>query len=133
MIRLRGHHLVCLHYYHGDGITEAYAVHLRERVERAQQGEKIIVARGADDICEACPHLQESLCQGNTAEEEEIQKLDQQALALLKCQVGDMALWDDIRHQVESAEPSWFESFCYGCTWVQYCDRGRKKCNTEGH
>ena len=124
MIRLRGHHLVCLHYYHGDGLNDAYAVNLKQKVELAQRGETITIAGGADDICAACPNLRESICQGIPAEEGEILKLDRQALALLNCKVGDQVRWDHVLQQVQSAPPSWFETFCHGCTWSPYCDRG---------
>jgi hypothetical protein len=124
MIRLRGHHLVCLHYYSGGGINERFAGNLRQKVDLARNGATILIAGGADDICRACPHLQQNICQGRTEEEEEILQLDRQALELLNCSVGQKVNWDDIRCQVESASPSWFKAFCYGCTWAKYCERG---------
>lgn len=124
MIRLRGHHLVCLHYYHGGGLTEAYAANLIQKVEQAKHGEAIMIVGGADDICALCPYLQQSLCQGKMAEEEKILKLDRQALALINCRVGDEVLWTGIQREVEAAPLFWFESFCCGCTWAKYCDRG---------
>lgn len=124
MIKLRGHHLICLHYYHGGGLTEIYAENLKEKMEQANRGEAIVIAGGADDICSACPYLEDDLCQGIPAEEAEIRELDQNALALLHRDIGDRILWTDIRQQLESAPSTWFETFCYGCTWKQYCDRG---------
>lgn len=127
MIRLRGHHLVCLHYYNGGGLTEAYAANLKQKVEQAKQGESIVIAGGPDDVCAACPYLQGSLCKGTAAEEAEILQLDRQALALTNSQVGEKVMWAYILDKVKSAPPFWFESFCSGCTWVQYCDRGIKR------
>lgn len=121
MIKLRGHHLVCLHYYHGDGLTENYKLNLQQRVARAQNGEEINITGSADDICRACPGLVGCICQG-MPEEETIQKLDQIALAFLNHQIGDKVLWKDLEGQIKAAPASFFSSFCHECSWARYCD-----------
>lgn len=116
--------MVCLHYYHGLGLTDAYADNLHKVVNKAQRGECIEVTAGADDICRACPLLAGSVCRGESEAEAEIRKLDQQAFALLGCRIGQTVTWKDIKRRVEHTSATWFEAFCSGCTWDVYCDRG---------
>ncbi len=61
-MKLRGHHLICLHFYRGEGYSEDYVEHLWKMVKKAEEGEIIEVIAGADDICKACPYLQGDIC-----------------------------------------------------------------------
>jgi hypothetical protein len=122
MVKLRGHHLVCLHFYHGDGISEQYQANLKQKIKQVQQDDQVTVADGADDICLACPHLINSLCQGCAREEEAILTADRLARELLNCKVGSQLGWNDIKQRLKSAPPDWFKTFCRDCAWAGYCD-----------
>lgn len=58
MVKLRGHHLICLHFFKGEGYSKAFVENLREVVKRAENRTLEIVT-GGDDVCAACPELQE--------------------------------------------------------------------------
>ena len=124
MIRLRGHHLVCLHFYHGEGYPEEYIDNLRNIMEKVKSGEKIRVVCGPDDVCGMCPYLSEGRC-GYKKEgmDEEIEELDMKALDLLKVSPGEKVNWSEIKEKVASASKDWFLSFCEGCDWERYCSR----------
>lgn len=126
-MELRGHHLVCLHFYRGEGYSPAFVEHLAEIVRRAEEGEEIKVAPEADDVCRACPYLQGGCCEHKEGADEEIRKLDRAALAFLQVNPGDRVSWQDLREKVLAAPNRWFDSFCTGCNWLGLCSRVRSK------
>ncbi len=62
VIKLRGHHLVCLHFFKGEGYNPEYIENLREILRRAEAGEEIEVSSGVDDVCRMCPNLKGEIC-----------------------------------------------------------------------
>ena len=54
-MKLRGHHLICLHYYRGEGYSNAYVEHLWKNGEKAEGGEIIEVI--AEQMISARPVL----------------------------------------------------------------------------
>lgn len=126
-MKLRGHHLVCLHFYRGEGYSPDYVEHLWKVVRRAEEGEKVEVISGADDICKACPYLKGEHCGHKDEADEEIHKLDKLALDFLAVNTGDHVSWSDLRKKVLSAPKSWFDSFCADCDWFDLCNRIREQ------
>lgn len=126
-MKLRGHHLICLHFYRGEGYSEEYVKHLQRVVNKAIKGELIEVAAGADDVCRACPYLQDNLCAHKEDADNEIRELDQKALEFLSVHPGSRVLWSDLQKKVMAANKSWVDSFCSGCDWLDLCTRIRKK------
>ena len=61
VIKLRGHHLVCLHFFKGEGYNLEYVENLAYILKRAEAGDGIEVAAGADDVCNTCPSLKEGM------------------------------------------------------------------------
>ncbi|MFY9139915.1 MAG: DUF1284 domain-containing protein [Thermacetogeniaceae bacterium] len=128
-MKLRGHHLICLHYYRGEGYSEDYVEHLWKIVKKAEGGETIEVIAGADDVCKACPYLKGDSCAHKEGAEQEIRELDQKAFDFLSVQPGSRVLWSDLQKKVMAAPKDWFDSFCSGCDWFDLCTRIR---NQEG-
>lgn len=126
-MRLRGHHLICLHFYRGKGYSPAFVENLSAIVRRAEEGEEIEVVSGADEVCSACPYLKDGLCGQKDGADEEIRGLDRKALAFLRVAPGESVLWQEIREKVLAAPSQWFDSFCTGCDWFDLCDRVRRE------
>ncbi|GAB6182991.1 hypothetical protein JCM13991_07320 [Thermodesulfovibrio hydrogeniphilus] len=61
MIRLRGHHLICLHFFSGESYETDFIANLMDVLKRCE-GEEIEVVEVADDICLKCSYLQNSQC-----------------------------------------------------------------------
>ena len=61
-IKLRGHHLICLPFFTGDGYNPEFIRNLKEILIRAQSGEEVEVCSGVDDVCTMCPFLKERRC-----------------------------------------------------------------------
>lgn len=129
MIRFRGHHLVCLHFFAGEGYSREFVDNLRHLLQRAGRGEKITVTEGADDVCRACPHLVENHCSHKPDSEQEVRRLDDSALRFLAVENGDSVKWQDLRSKVLSAPAHWLLLFCKDCDWEKLCRREQKTKN----
>jgi 23S rRNA (uracil1939-C5)-methyltransferase len=132
MVKFRGHHLICLHFFKGEGYSPEFVNRLRELLEIAER-EGVEVVDGPDDLCLGCPHLSETGCAYKDGAEEEIRKQDEIALNFLGLGAGEKAVWNDIKLKVLSAPRHWFSSFCRGCDWKELCDsiRGRRRKGDE--
>ncbi|MBE0467384.1 MAG: DUF1284 domain-containing protein [Candidatus Desulforudis sp.] len=121
MVRLRGHHLICLRFYRGEGYSREFVENLEDVLRRAKEGEEIEVVEGADDICRACPTLRGGKCVSAPEADTEIRKMDGQAAAHLGVPAGSKVLWQDIQAQVTATPGEWLAAFCEDCQWEEVC------------
>jgi hypothetical protein len=119
-MRLRAHHLICLHFFRGEGYTQAYVENLRGILSRAES-EEIEVVMGADEVCQPCPHLREGIC---TKGEEQITELDLIAMNLLGVKPGDKVLWKDI--ELSGIMERWKKYACFDCEYKEICSRDER-------
>lgn len=122
MKKLRGHHLICLHFYDGEGYDEPFIRNL-EKVIGTIQGEGVVAAEGPDDVCELCPHRQKELCTFSQTADREIREMDRKALALLDLPAGKKVGWTRLRSTVESIFPEWHATHCHLCSWRSVCEK----------
>jgi uncharacterized protein len=123
IIKFRGHHLICLHFYKGEGYGRDFVKNLDDLVNRAEKGETITVCAAADDVCRSCPSLLNNICMHKNGADEEIKNLDSTALNFLNLAVGDVVIWSEIKKIIDSAPEKWFDSFCEGCDWQKVCNK----------
>lgn len=123
MIKLRGHHLICLHFFHGKGYDDRFVSNLREIMRRAED-EEILVCAGADDVCSSCFHLKDSFCCSAPGAEDEIRAMDLKAFSLLARQPGEKIAWSNIRGRLPDIFNEWRASFCMECDWRGVCEEG---------
>jgi len=126
MIRLRGHHLICLHFYRGEGYSREFVENLESVMRRVTEGEEIKVVEGADDICRACPALQEEKCVATPGADIEIREMDAEAAAHLGVEVGSKVLWQEMKAKVMATPKEWLAAFCEGCDWEEVCAETKK-------
>ncbi|HXW69451.1 MAG TPA: DUF1284 domain-containing protein [Dissulfurispiraceae bacterium] len=119
---LRGHHLICLHFFSGEGYDAAFAENLRNVVAVAEEG-LVQVHKGADAICKKCPSLQFNKCTHSAQAEDEILAMDRLALRLLGLSYGRLVRWRDLRDLLPSIFRVWYESSCNGCGWKWACEK----------
>ena len=120
-LSLRGHHLICLHFFCGEGYSPDFAEHLRSILERAEN-RGIEVCSGADDVCRRCPHLFEEQCRYNKQAEDDIREMDQMALELLGLSTGMAAEWSAIGEKLPLIFPAWNAACCADCDWKWACE-----------
>lgn len=120
---LRGHHLICLHFFRGEGYDDVFVKNLGRVLADVSRGRGKIV-EGADDVCHACPHLREGLCSYKKGEEE-IRRLDALALTLLGVNEGEEIEWGDIKARLRDIFPDWVRKACSKCEWIKICRETR--------
>lgn len=122
-IKLRGHHLVCLHFFTGEGYNPEFIENLKEILIRAQSGEEVEVCSGVDDVCTLCPFVKERRCHYDKYAENEIQKMDRSATELLKIETGMKVTWSDMRERLKGILKTWMADYCRNCNWRKVCEK----------
>lgn len=124
-MKLRGHHLICLQFFHGEGYNEQFVERLKEVVERSKNGEVVKVVYGIDEVCAVCPYLIADTCNYNEESEDKIYEIDNLALELLKLSVGDEISWKYLEDRVPEIIDIWREKVCMDCEWRSACEAHR--------
>jgi len=122
--RLRGHHLICLTSFKGEGYDEPFVSNLFAVTHRLEDEGACIVVEGLDDVCVACPWLDVSgRCSEPKSGEDEIRRIDALALSLLETAPGDILALNVLRPLVGSptVAETWRRSACDGCEWETVC------------
>lgn len=122
MPSLRGHHLICLHFFDGEGYDVSFVRNLRDVIETVNQ-EMVNVCRGADDVCGSCPHLKDALCRYSETADNEIRDMDEAALRLLNVAPDTVVEWDMIRDRLQRVFNTWYAKYCKGCGWKRACEQ----------
>ena len=119
---LRGHHLVCLHFFDGEGYDEAFINNLEDTLRRAEDAD-VEITEGADKVCAACLHLKEGRCMQSEGADKEIRGMDRKALELLGLSTGDKTGWKALRSKVPEIFPEWYSLYCIDCDWRKMCNK----------
>lgn len=121
MPRLRGHHLICLHFFGGEGYSKEFVENLKSVLATAGR-RPVEIYEGPDDVCRKCFHLKNEVCGFSDCADEEIRKMDQRALDLLRAVCGTKALWEEIRQYLPRIFGEWYTSYCRSCGWRKACE-----------
>lgn len=121
---LRGHHLICLHFFHGEGYNESFVRNLKEILRKIEQ-EEIKITNGADDVCKSCPYLKNNRCEYDEGADEEVREMDERALELLDIKAGERIKWDEIKKELPQIFSLWYANYCYDCDWNRVCEKNR--------
>jgi hypothetical protein len=122
-IKLRGHHLICLHFFKGEGYNPEFVKNLREIFKRVGAGEELEVCSGADDVCKMCPYLKGKVCLYDKDAEAEIREMDRKAIKLLKTKTHERVRWQEIRERIPEIFMEWSEEYCKECDWRKVCEK----------
>ena len=128
VIKLRGHHLICLHFFRNG--PESLKLKIEELLNRFEKDEDIQVVEGGDDICTSCPYFKNGVCTIVENAEEEVKEMDKKALELLNFKVGDLIKWKDIRNKILTSKEIvkiWYETYCKDCDFKNVCESEIKK------
>ncbi len=122
MPALRGHHLICLHFYDGSGYSREFIANL-ERTISDTEDKDVEILSGADDICIQCPYLENTACTYTENANEDIMEMDSKALALLNLSVGNIIRWNKIEPMLHHVFPEWHRRYCRDCEWINTCEK----------
>ncbi|MDA3936059.1 MAG: DUF1284 domain-containing protein [Actinomycetota bacterium] len=118
-VRLRGHHLICLHFFLGSGRSPEFAkVVLRTRAQLDKNA--AIVVKENDDVCEHCATRieDEATCAGDNCGP---CNLDAVAMDILGVRVGEIIEFSDIGHRLTDGIDVWREHACSACDDREDC------------
>lgn len=126
MIRLRPHHALCLQTYVGKGYSDAFAENMT-KISQAlakRPTQMVHFTLGADEICEACPNLQNGVC----SKEDSCAELDRLSWEAMKLGCGEVLTWAEATQLVQQnlLETGTYHALCDGCTWEGICTAQRK-------
>lgn len=122
MPKLRGHHLICLHFFRGDGYDAAFVENLKGILVRTES-DIVDISEGGDDVCIKCPHLNGNRCIYTKDADENIIKMDKRALNLLNLSPGTKISWQEIRKMLPGIFHEWYKAECIRCSWRWACEK----------
>lgn len=122
MPALRGHHLICLHFFNGEGYDPDFIENLHDVLKKAEY-EDVSIPPEADDVCNKCPHLKEERCRYKEEADKEIKEMDEKALDLLKASKDTKVKWQEIRNRIPGIFEAWYKAYCNACGWKRACEK----------
>ena len=125
-IQLRGHHLLCILTFVGNGYTAKFCANYEKVVERMNAGEPVKLVAGADDIC--CTLIEEE--KDPHCFNESVVERDATALALvngvLSSSLGagsELVLTEELVTRLRAAfADGRLRKACLNCEWSRMCD-----------
>lgn len=125
-IRLRAHHLLCIHGFRGQGYSPLFVANMARLVDRlgASPETPVRIVSGADDVCSACPHMSDGIC---NRPDQSVDEIDQRVRAALGFDEDHTGSWSSILDTIrDRIDPFRLEDVCSGCRWLDldYCTTG---------
>ncbi|WP_052446648.1 DUF1284 domain-containing protein [Candidatus Soleaferrea massiliensis] len=122
MIRLRHHHLMCMHTYSGTGYSGEFCRNMERILQTLRQNPDtaVMLSAACDDICGACPNRIGGRCR----EEASIQKRDAKVAAFFNCG-GDIQT--TYRQLLDKIGPAFSKltdvsQVCHRCEFYELCN-----------
>ncbi len=130
-IRLRGHTLLCLQGFRGEGYSPGFVANMTGfHQSLCDQPETTVqVVASPDAVCATCPHQQESSGCTLNGEASEAAMIDQDRVVLerLGLKAGEQLAWQEILARIStSMSGDDLPSICGRCRWLPlgYCHEG---------
>ncbi|MDP2845382.1 MAG: DUF1284 domain-containing protein [Candidatus Methanoperedens sp.] len=115
--KLRGHHLICLNFFRGEGYSEEFIKNIYSVIGK----EKVEIVAGPDEVCARCPYLKDNKCSNGDYTDEKIMFEDKEALKLLGFKPGMMVDWKMISAKLPEIIEEWKAQFCMNCGYLEVC------------
>lgn len=129
-LRLRGHTLLCLQGFRGEGYSPEFTVNLAGIHRRLTDDPDLPVelAEAPDAVCGACPHRAPAGCTLNgDGSETGMREQDRNVLTRLGLKAGGVVRWRDVLDRISSSiTGSDLPDICGTCRWLPlgYCKEG---------
>lgn len=121
-IRLRGHTLLCLQGFSGEGYSLAFVENMAvvHRTLSAHPESLVEVLDSPDAVCGTCPRHYSTGCTLNgDRSEEEIRDQDRVVLRRLGLKVGRRVRWQDLLDRIRAAvSGADLPTICGSCRWL---------------
>jgi hypothetical protein len=129
-IDIRGHTLLCLQGFRGEGYSPDFVANMASLYRRLLLDPKIPVrvVVEPDAICAACPNLAPSGCRlRGEGSEAGMKEQDQDVMRRLSIAPGEVLSWEEILRRIAaSVSPGMLTEICGDCPWLPlgYCAEG---------
>lgn len=130
LLRLRGHTLLCLQGFRGEGYSPAFTENMTaiHRSLRGNPDQAVELVEEPDTVCGACPHRAPAGCTLNGGGSEAgMQAQDRHVLTRLGLAAGSAVRWRDVLERIRlSILGSDLPTICGSCRWLPlgYCAEG---------
>ncbi|MGI6265038.1 MAG: DUF1284 domain-containing protein [Acutalibacteraceae bacterium] len=116
---IRPHHLLCLTFFEGKGYDDAFVSQMSAVHRALNGGDAAVIAAGADDICAACPHNRDGVCDT----EDKVRRYDAAVTALCALSPGEQRSWSQWRTLADQRilRPGRLKEICGDCEWAGVC------------
>ena len=118
---LRGHHLLCLKGFQGYGYDEDFTENMTEVNDLRKQAQTTVMLTNApDDICKACPNLNNGLCR-DQIHDNNIVRMDDEVLKNFDTskEYESIELFEKIDSIFDTSES--LSKICFNCLWHEKC------------
>jgi uncharacterized protein len=130
-IPIRGHTLLCLQGFRGEGYDPMFTAHMGAIHQRLMNQPKLLVKviTRPDTFCHSCPNLSGDLgCRlHGVGTELKMVEQDQEVMRKLGIQNETVLTWESILQKIkEKMKPSMLDEICGKCPWLPlgYCKEG---------
>lgn len=132
MLRLRGHHLLCLHGFRGLGYSPEFVSNMQAIQDRLRESphDEIEVVDSPDSICGYCPHLSDNTCIKHGEESEpRISAKDRAVLARISLVPGERINAGELFERTADEFCEGLHEVCSQCSWrdLGWCEEGIKE------
>lgn len=118
VLPLRPHHGLCTAYFVGEGYSNGFKKHMGEVLSAVSPADPVRLTVGVDEICSACPHNIEGLCESPT-----VNGHDNAVLAACGLQNGQQLTFGEFTSLVQQKiiDKGLREQVCGDCQWSHIC------------
>ncbi|MDR0913178.1 MAG: DUF1284 domain-containing protein [Methanobrevibacter sp.] len=138
VIKLRGHHILCIQGFQGYGYDENFTENLKKIVNSIENF-KIQIVNANDDVCEKCPYLKDEKCLMNLnhfknnetnnnqdkikKSNEIIKKMDQKVINNMNLKINSYYTYIDLKNRINETfkTKKSLEAICLNCKWENEC------------
>ena len=125
MIKIRGHHLLCMRGFQGLGYSETFVQKMTDVIDMFfnQPEKEVEIAAESDEICIACPHDCNNVCSKHDDSDEEVKKQDHKVLDVLGVSPGTRKTIKELNTLVDEKINSFpvIKEICRECEWREDC------------
>ncbi|MGC9070050.1 MAG: DUF1284 domain-containing protein [Elusimicrobiales bacterium] len=123
MLKIRGHHFLCIEGFRGYGYSSDFVKNMADIISKLQKDPKVIPINFADDICAFCPHLKNGMCCNEKGGEKEVFKMDSSFFKKTGIIPKQIYRYSDIKKRIYEVFKTRKKLFgiCDGCSWKKIC------------
>ncbi|SUB00262.1 Protein of uncharacterised function (DUF1284) [Pannonibacter phragmitetus] len=125
-IRLRGHHLLCMLTFVGEGYSPRFVANYAKVIRRMRAGEPVLIVQGPDDICAPLLDTDAPHCHRDSVLERDRLALESAGSLLGRLlEAGSELIVDEamLNRMQDGFASGELRPACNGCEWSGLCDK----------